>query len=291
MSLLRLLVGPPGSGKSTYAKNAIENDGDLGATTVYINQDTQGKEQHKIEFDIALSSGQDVIVDRMNFNKFQREYYLDRAKQCDYKTKIVVFHESYGECLKRCVERKDHLTIKDEETAKRALHHFFTRYERVEDSEADEVVRLWPEGIKPLTVMCDLDGTLCNIDHRLEFVKNKPKNWKLFFEGISGDKINKWCLDLIEHMSNSVQVVFCSGRGFEYQGETLEWLTKHGLNFPLYMRHAGDHRQDYIVKEIILDFEVLTRYTPYFAIDDRQQVVDMWRKRGITCLQCAKGDF
>jgi len=27
------------------------------------------------------------------------------------------------------------------------------------------------------------------------------------------------------------------------------------------------------------------------ALDDRQQVVDMWRERGIRCLQVAKGDF
>jgi hypothetical protein len=46
-----------------------------------------------------------------------------------------------------------------------------------------------------------------------------------------------------------------------------------------------------LVKENILDFELLTRFNILFAIDDRQQVVDMWRRRGITALQCAKGDF
>jgi hypothetical protein len=28
-----------------------------------------------------------------------------------------------------------------------------------------------------------------------------------------------------------------------------------------------------------------------FAVDDRQQVVDMWRRNGITCLQCDEGQF
>jgi len=28
----------------------------------------------------------------------------------------------------------------------------------------------------------DLDGTLANIDHRLHFIKTKPKNWPAFFE-------------------------------------------------------------------------------------------------------------
>lgn len=57
------------------------------------------------------------------------------------------------------------------------------------------------------------------------------------------------------------------------------------------MRPRNDYRRDDIVKEIILDFEILTRYTPIFMIDDRTQVVEMWRRRGFVCLQCAKGNF
>jgi hypothetical protein len=86
--------------------------------------------------------------------------------------------------------------------------------------------------------------------------------------------------------------VYCSGRGNEYRMATSNWLNENGLGSSnLFMRYTGDYRRDDIVKEILLDFEILTRYTPYFFIDDRQQVVDMWRKRGYTCLQCAKGDF
>lgn len=33
----------------------------------------------------------------------------------------------------------------------------------------------------------DLDGTLCNCDHRLHYIKNKPKRWDLFFAGIPLD--------------------------------------------------------------------------------------------------------
>lgn len=28
-----------------------------------------------------------------------------------------------------------------------------------------------------------------------------------------------------------------------------------------------------------------------FVIDDRDSVVEMWRRNGLTVLQCAKGDF
>lgn len=53
---LTLLVGPPGSGKSTFAKKRIEEDGDHGAATVYVNQDSQGKQGHQEIFRNALYS-------------------------------------------------------------------------------------------------------------------------------------------------------------------------------------------------------------------------------------------
>lgn len=294
MKLLRLLVGPPGSGKSTYARSMIENDGDLGAATVYVNQDSQDKDHIRI-FNEAITNNKDIIVDRMGFSKGQRARYLDIAKANGYKTKIIVLHESYETCLKRCVDRKDHPTIKDEETAKKALHFFFTKYERVEDSEADEVIRIWPEGEKPLAVICDLDGTLCDTNWRQHFVRREgKKDWASFFAGIPHDKPNKWCLDIIEKFSKDqfINIVYCSGRGQEYEEQTREWLHRNSAPAGhLFMRQKRDSRKDSIAKEIILDFEILTRFTPYFAIDDRLQVTQMWRKRGITCLQCEDGNF
>jgi hypothetical protein len=104
-------------------------------------------------------------------------------------------------------------------------------------------------------------------------------------------------------MGDMYKIVYCSGRGDDHGAQTEEWLKRHKLDSfysttwgeyapaDLYMRPANDSRKDCIVKEIILDFEILTRYSPVMFIDDRQQVVDMWRSRGFVCLQCAKGDF
>jgi hypothetical protein len=93
-------------------------------------------------------------------------------------------------------------------------------------------------------------------------------------------------------MKASHAIVLCSGRSDNERRPTLDWLQKHEIQYDaLYMRNRQDSRRDDIVKEIILDFEILTRYNPYFMIDDRDQVVKMWRKRGFVCLQCAEGDF
>lgn len=285
MKELILLVGPPGSGKSTYSYDLKDH--------TYINQDSQGKEGHFVNFLAALMDGNSVIVDRMNFSKEQRDRYLVPAKEAGYKTKIVVFHVSKDICMSRCMMRNDHPTIKNETDAARAINFFFQKYERVQDDEADEVERLGWEEPKKKAIICDLDGTLCNVDHRLHFMKQDKKDWKGFYDGIPNDVPNEWCLDILQKYKNwDTSIILCSGRPDNYKTVTKSWLANHHISYDaLLMRGRNDFRRDDVVKEIIYEFEIKPYADVLFAIDDRQQVVDLWRKHGITALQCAKGDF
>lgn len=285
MPEILILVGPPGSGKST-----------LSATFghIRINQDEQGKDGHLTVFKTALEGNYDILIDRMNFSKEQRNRYIELAKKAGYKTKIIVLHESSDTCLNRMKSRKDHPTIKDDKTASKVLNFFFSKYERPSPDEANEIEFRYPEGDKPLAIICDLDGTLCQIDHRLHYVRGEgKKDWKGFFENLKNDTPNNWCADILNFYNNTgTEIILCSGRTDNYWQQTTNWLSKWGINYhQLFMRNRQDFRPDNIVKEIILEFEIKTRYTPYFFIDDRQQVVDMYRKHGYTVLQCAKGDF
>lgn len=297
MAKLTLLVGPPGSGKSTLARQMAAS-----SDIVYVNQDSQGKQGHQDTFREAIYAQRDIVVDRMGFNKQQRANYLLEAKAKGYETEIIVLHMPYAVCLDRVLKRiGNHETIVDEKGARAALQLFFTKYERPETGEADKITFTYPEGPKEKVIICDLDGTLCDVEHRRHHVRltkeqmdaGQRKNWPAFFAGISQDPVNEWCKDIIMSFAEfGINTVFCSGRGDNERKITQEWLDRHGFGHQeLYMRNRHDSRQDSIVKEIILDFELLTRYQPYFMIDDRQQVVDMWRKRGFTCLQCDAGDF
>jgi len=54
-----------------------------------------------------------------------------------------------------------------------------------------------------------------------------------------------------------VQVIFMSGRPEECRTQTELWLDANvGLPFQLHMRSDGDFRQDWIIKDVVPDFDV-----------------------------------
>ena len=65
------------------------------------------------------------------------------------------------------------------------------------------------------------------------------------------------------------------------------WLRTYGIEYEeMFMRKLKDNRKDAIVKEEILK-DIQSKYTILAVFDDRQQVVDMWRKHRIPCFQVA----
>lgn len=151
-------------------------------------------------------------------------------------------------------------------------------------------------------ILCDIDGTAANIDHRRHLVEKKltgqKVDWGTFFKEMINDTPNEWCQKLLGALDKAgYQIVFVSGRPDNYRVETELWLHKHygHITFnELYMRPAGNHEQDYLIKERIYDEYFVASGSDkniLFVLDDRKQVTDMWRKRGLTVLQCDEGDF
>src|SRR5262245_36528125 len=111
----------------------------------------------------------------------------------------------------------------------------------------------------------DIDGTLANLQHRLHYIEKRPKDWEGFFNACVDD-------EPIEHMICVCQalyprvgyqgksgIVFVSGRPERSRDQTVRWLEKWGAWQPhygpinLYMRPDGDRRDDFIVKQELLD--------------------------------------
>ncbi len=144
--------------------------------------------------------------------------------------------------------------------------------------------------MKPKAIIVDIDGTLANCEHRRAHLDDK--NWPAFYGAMGDDTLNAWCEQLIGALRCELTVILCSGRPEDYRRVTETWLTFHEIGYDhLFMRGTGDYRKDSIVKEEILHREILPKWDIVFAVDDRKQVVEMWRKNGIVCLQCAEGDF
>lgn len=149
--------------------------------------------------------------------------------------------------------------------------------------------------MKQLAIICDLDGTLCNVDHRRHFLDETPPDWKSFNESCVTDKMNRWCAILLQRMRGGFypcQILLVSGRDEEYRPHTEEWLEQFDIwHNGLFMRKVGDDRPDEVIKEEIYRTHIQPHYDVLFVVDDRKKVVDMWRRIGLVCLQCAEGNF
>jgi len=141
-------------------------------------------------------------------------------------------------------------------------------------------------------VIFDLDGTICDITHRLHWIKGDKKRWDKFFADCVKDEPKEDIIDIMKALYEHYIIWIFSGRSDVVRENTAEWLHANGVpyNF-LKMRKEGDYTPDDMLKASWIDEFKLTPNQVVAIFDDRQRIVDMWRKKGFTCLQVAKGDF
>lgn len=129
---LTVLVGPPGSGKSTYAKLTYP-------WHTRISQDEMGRAGHWEKFVEALEAGREIVVDRMNFNREQRLRYMAPALSMGYRLRIVLFEVDKGECLRRMENRDGHPTLNNPKKYRSVLKFYHDNYEEPTVVEVDEL--------------------------------------------------------------------------------------------------------------------------------------------------------
>ena len=150
-----------------------------------------------------------------------------------------------------------------------------------------------PESQTPDIVVFDLDGTLALIEHRRHFVNGDRKSWQRFFAACVDDEPNAPVIQLARMLAErrDLTLICFSGRSDEVRAETLAWLDQHvgsDVFSEVRMRRAGDYTPDDELKQSWAK-PILERIL--FTVDDRDKVVAMWRRLGVTCLQVADGDF
>ena len=136
----------------------------------------------------------------------------------------------------------------------------------------------------PRAIICDLDGTLCLMNGRNPFNASKCDE----------DLLNEPVANLLKNYKHlGYAILLVSGRNDTYKEATLRFLEKHTITFDvLIMRKAKDNRKDAILKIEIYNENIKDKYLVEFVLDDRNQVVDMWRKElKLPCFQVFYGDF
>ena len=156
--------------------------------------------------------------------------------------------------------------------------------------------------MRPIYIF-DVDGTLAFINHRVHILdqKDNPNRWRKFYSLCYRDEPNKPVIQIMNNLLLlGAQVLLFSGRSEEVRSKTVTWLAEHtGLTTSelqepgfLTMRQEMDYTPDDVLKESWLDNMIeYDRHRIAAVFDDRDRVVSMWRRRGITCLQVANGDF
>jgi predicted kinase len=139
----------------------------------------------------------------------------------------------------------------------------------------------------PRCVLVDIDGTVAQRGDR------SPFDW----HRVGVDTPNWPIIRLVQAMrSSGYVVVFISGRDAVCRSETITWLNQHfgwfESDYELFMRPENNTKKDSVIKYDLFEQHIARRYSVELVVDDRQQVVDMWRRNlGLTCVQVDYGDF
>lgn len=153
-------------------------------------------------------------------------------------------------------------------------------------------------------VVVDIDGTITDASERAKkYLSKTPQDWDGFYAACGQDKPITEIVKLVEALSGSYGIVFCTGRRRSTNEATRQWIRDNmkGLRYnnqgvmglPILYRNDGDKRHDTLVKPELLD-EYL-QHNPNckvaFILEDRNSMVQKWRELGFKCLQVADGDF
>lgn len=144
-------------------------------------------------------------------------------------------------------------------------------------------------------IIVDRDGTLASVAHVAPSTRDNWA-WQQYNAAMPFDAVVPGVLDIVNDWRSANPdgvVIMVSGRAAgDYRGDLrryyqmVAWIQKHSLPIDrLFMRRGGDQRRDSIVKREIFDQHLAGNYDFHFAIDDRPQVIEVWKELGIPVIE------
>lgn len=234
--------------------------------------ENHGKNIAAVEADMKINRAL-IIVDNTNTKYEHAKRYMDLAKKYGYTIRTLRVEADLDECNNiHGVDRRRMVHQYDE------MEQLLNRPPEV----PQEPTPIYDNSLRDACIF-DMDGTLALLNGRNPYDASS----------CGSDLVNepvRICLEKFQR--NSYMIIIVSGRKSEHRKETEDWLRNHKIYYDyLYMRAEEDNRDDRIVKKEIYDEHIRGKYNVFAVWDDRNKVVDMWRKLGLTCFQVAPGNF
>ena len=295
MSLkMYMTKGLPACGKTTWARERVETDRKSGIHTKNVCKDDiremldfshWSRYSEKIVIRVrdaiineCLSSRCNVIVSDTNLVKVHEENLRKMAKHHGASFEVVDFTDvSVSECLER--DRK-----RGNKVGPGVIMKMFNDHLKKENDV--EMIEYDPN--IPDAIIVDVDGTIAIRGERSPFDYYK----------VMEDTPNQPVIDLVKMLQQNFKVIIMTGRENIAVGDakvatlTRQWVERHGIIVEdLFIRAMGDHRPDWVVKKELFEQNVLGQFNVKWILDDRAQVISMWRELGATVLDVAGHTF
>ena len=313
MKHVLILTGLSGSGKSTFARRFCAenpnwlrvNRDDFRRSLLPVSlseywQTWSDQEKNRIETIVnelqktaileGLTRGWHVVIDNTNLKlRYLNEFRKLLAAHVD---EVEIQYKLIDVPLEECIQRDKYRDDSVGETVIRKQAEQLAVLKKNFSFQAEmltrsAVFRREQDESLPRCILVDIDGTVARMGNR------SPFDWHRV-----GIDMPKWpIIRLVQAMKTSgCNIVFFSGRDAVCRPETTAWLNRYfgwqSTDYELFMRAEKDSRKDSIVKQELFAQHIAGWYYVEFVVDDRQQVVDMWRRTlGLTCVQVDYGDF